>query len=117
LYKYLVSIFFFQHLAYRTTSQRNNATALKPFGNKQMKSKFQNFDFGAVEVLSREEQSRVKGGAYGNPSNGGGCLGGQTQWLDPKTGELKSTPCWTGNAPHQYPGIYSGIIPYAGAYH
>ncbi len=27
-----------------------------------MKSKFQNFDFGDVEVLSREEQSKVKGG-------------------------------------------------------
>ncbi len=30
-----------------------------------MKSKFQNFDFGAVQVLSQEEQSKVKGGYSG----------------------------------------------------
>jgi hypothetical protein len=30
-----------------------------------MKSKFQNFDFGSVEVLSQEEAAKVKGGAYG----------------------------------------------------
>jgi hypothetical protein len=34
-----------------------------------MKSKFQNFDFGSVEVLSRDEQNKVKGGAYGAGSN------------------------------------------------
>ncbi len=39
-----------------------------------MKSKFQNFDFGTVEVLSREESAKVKGGAYGSGQygNGGG---------------------------------------------
>ena len=30
-----------------------------------MKSKFGNFDFGSVEVLSRAEAAKVKGGAYG----------------------------------------------------
>jgi hypothetical protein len=37
-----------------------------------MKSKFQNFDFGAVEILSREEAAKVKGGAYGAGQYGGG---------------------------------------------
>ncbi len=37
-----------------------------------MKSKFQNFDFGTVEVLSREESAKVKGGAYGFGQYGGG---------------------------------------------
>ena len=40
-----------------------------------MKSKFGNFDFGSVEVLSRAEAAKVKGG-YTNPS-GGGCGGGK----------------------------------------
>jgi hypothetical protein len=35
-----------------------------------MKSKFQNFDFGSVEVLSRDEQNKVKGGYI--PNTGGG---------------------------------------------
>ena len=36
-----------------------------------MKSKFGSFDFGSVEVLSRAETAKVKGGAYGagSPSN------------------------------------------------
>ncbi len=39
-----------------------------------MKSKFQNFDFGSVQVLSQEEQSRVKGGYI--PNTGGDIYGG-----------------------------------------
>jgi hypothetical protein len=36
-----------------------------------MKSKFQNFDFGSVEVLSRDEQNKVKGGYIPNTGGGG----------------------------------------------
>jgi hypothetical protein len=35
-----------------------------------MKSKFQNLDFGSVEVLSQEQQNKVKGGYI--PASGGG---------------------------------------------
>ncbi len=41
-----------------------------------MKSKFQNFDFGDVEVLSREEAAKVKGGYI--PNTGGGINGTYT---------------------------------------
>jgi hypothetical protein len=58
----------FKPLTHRTTSRSTSAKALKLFGNKQMKRKFQNFDFGAVEVLSQEEQSKVKGGYSGGPT-------------------------------------------------
>ena len=37
-----------------------------------MKSKFGSFDFGSVEVLSRAEEAKVKGGAYGSSGSGGG---------------------------------------------
>jgi hypothetical protein len=38
-----------------------------------MKSKFKNLNFESVEVLSREEKSKVVGGAYGNSSGGENC--------------------------------------------
>jgi hypothetical protein len=64
-----------EYLTHRTTSQcntayRNNATALKPRYKIHMKSKFGSFDFGSVEVLSREEQSKVKGGYQGGGAGG-----------------------------------------------
>lgn len=36
-----------------------------------MKSKFGSFDFGSVEVLSRADAEKVKGGAYGAGTGGG----------------------------------------------
>jgi hypothetical protein len=32
-----------------------------------MKNKFKNLDFGSIDVLSREEQKKVKGGGYPTP--------------------------------------------------
>jgi hypothetical protein len=76
-----------------------------------MKSKFGNFDFGSVAVLSREEQSKVKGGAYGTVINTG-CTA--TLQTDPVTGETKTIPCSNGyltSSPNS-----SGIWPSGGAY-
>ena len=42
-----------------------------------MKSKFGSFDFGSVEVLSRAEEAKVKGGAYGA---GEGVVGSSGCW-------------------------------------
>ena len=39
-----------------------------------MKSKFGSFDFGSVEVLSRAEEAKVKGGAYGSTTYSGAYL-------------------------------------------
>jgi hypothetical protein len=54
-----------------------------------MKSKFQNFDFGSVEVLSRDEQNKVKGGAYGFGQYGGsgGSFGPPPKEWNPPTYE------------------------------
>ena len=41
-----------------------------------MKTKFQNFNLGEVEVLTQAEQSRVKGGYPPNSSNWSGGFGG-----------------------------------------
>ena len=44
---------------------------LTPSVKKKMKTKFQNFNLGEVEVLTQAEQSRVKGGG-GYPSSSAG---------------------------------------------
>jgi hypothetical protein len=60
-----------------------------------MKSKFQNFDFGSVEVLSRDEQNKVKGGAYGFGQYGGSGGGFPTGTNPPGPGG-KCFKTWTG---------------------
>jgi hypothetical protein len=54
-----------------------------------MKSKFQNLNFDSVEVLSREQSARVKGGAYG--------AGGGVSYLSPPSIYIDPpppTPCF-----------------------
>jgi hypothetical protein len=60
-----------------------------------MNSKFQKLNFGSVAVLSKEQQRKVKGGAYGNSSSGGGngaCIVSVTCTYEP----------WFGNPTSQW---------------
>lgn len=72
-----------------------------PLATKQMKSKFGGLDFGSVEVLSRQQQSRVTGGNGGYPSF----------WPSPNNGPSYPAPPQGGSGGS--PG-YSGPPNYGG---
>jgi hypothetical protein len=64
-----------------------------------MKSKFQNLDFGSVEVLSQEQQNKVKGGYITYGQAGGSNL----LW--------PYTPPYNGNPPGTLPPIPPTGVP------